>query len=43
VFAIDIEINDLGWPWTAFLHSAICVCITEPTKQIWMKINIWDS
>jgi len=39
---VFIEINDLGWPWTAVKHSvapALYLCLTEPITQIWVKID----
>jgi len=41
--SIGTKIIDLGWPWTAKMHSgAEKMCLLEPTAQIWMKIDRLD-
>ena len=38
--SIGAKINDLGWPWTADMHSiAEKMRLLEPTTKIWMKID----
>ena len=35
-----VNINDLGWPWTAIMHSiTLHACLSEPTTKIRMQID----
>jgi len=38
VLSVDTEINDLGWPWTAILHSASkCMRFRNPPRKFQWK------
>ena len=40
MLSIGVNINDLGWPWTAIMHSiTLHACLLEPTTKIWMQID----